>query len=194
MNNIIQFLFVLILIFQAVFGLTVKNAQHCFDVLDKLPKKEIEHIYYMNFKDVAHTHPATDILSCYLRESHHGDKTPTEQYFDVYKKCDEFRGKNFEPFGYHELQELVSLGLPYNLEKYLLIKMKTGNKKELEQGILYVQDVMSKDIELSRYYKDYKYYILIKYKPKREPTQADSKSIFVDLEDRLYYILRNIWG
>ncbi|KNC29422.1 hypothetical protein FF38_06578 [Lucilia cuprina] len=193
MMNIIQYLFVLILILQAVFGLTT-DAQHCFDVLDKLPKKEIEHIYYMNFKDIAHTQPATNILSCYLRESHHGDKTLTEQYFDVYLKCDKFTGSNIEHFDYHELEELVSLGLPYDLEKYLLKILKTGNKMELEQGILYVQDVMSKDIELSRYYKEYKYYILKKYKPKIDPIHAKSKANFVDLEEAVYFIFRTIWG
>lgn len=118
----------------------------------------------MNFKDIAHTHPATEIFKCYLRESHPGDKSLDEQYFDVYKKCDEYAKNNFEPFGYQQLEELVSLGLPFSLEKYLRAKMETGNKKELKQGILHVQDVMSKDIELSLDYKEYKKIILNKFK------------------------------
>lgn len=128
----------------------------------------------MNFQDTAYTHPATDILSCYLKESHPGDKSITAQYFDIYKLCGDYKNRiNFEPFGYHQLDELVSLGLPYNLEVYLHKKIETGNKNEIKQGLIYVQDIMGKDVELSKDYKEYKHIILMKYKPSCVITSDD---------------------
>lgn len=122
----------------------------------------------MKFNEVAHTHPAGDILKCFLHASHPGDRSLTEQYFDVYKKCDYFRDTNFEPFGTQQLEELISLGLPYYLESDLLKRMKTGNKRELENGIAHVQFVMSNKIELSWEFKSYKELILKKIKPNRK--------------------------
>ncbi|KAM7353678.1 uncharacterized protein ACRADG_005644 isoform 2-T2 [Cochliomyia hominivorax] len=133
--------------------------------------------------DTAFTHPATDILECFLRESHPGDKSVTAQYFDVYKKCDFFKNNlTKEPFGDHQLEELSELGLPHNLEKYLKEKIVTGNKKEMKKGLIYVEKIMGNDVELSKEYKEYKYNILIKYKPKNVIS-------FLDLN--LGYLLRN---
>lgn len=119
----------------------------------------------MKFEDIAIKHPATDILSCYLAKSRHGDKTVTEQNFDIYKKCNEYKRDNFENIGYKELDELVELGLPYSLENYLSDAIKVGTLKRKKEAILYIQEVMSKKIELSKEYKDYKEIIFKKYNP-----------------------------
>lgn len=142
------------------------NRQQCFDVLDELPKIKIQQIYLMNIKGLAYTQPAADVLNCFLRESQTDGKSLTQQYFDVYKKCDDYKKHNFEPFGSEQLKELVSLGLPSSSEGQLSEKM--GNKEELVQAILNVQDLMAKLIKKSRDYKDFKNFILMKSEPDTE--------------------------
>lgn len=130
----------------------------------------------MNFKQTIYTRAATDILSSYLKESHR-DESITAQYFDVYKLCGYYKNRvKFEPFGYEQLDKLVSLGLPYDLEVYLHKKIDTDDKNEIEQGLIYVQDNMENDITLSQYYKQYKDIILMKYKQSHSIFKLFAKS------------------
>lgn len=114
----------------------------------------------MTFKDIAHTRPASDILSCVLRESQMGDKSLTYQYFDVYKRSDElYKRIDHELFGNQELKELEALGIPYDLENQLREALNSSNKEKIKQTLLQIQNAMSKKIELSQDYKYFKHFI-----------------------------------
>lgn len=118
----------------------------------------------MNIQNTARKWPANDILSCYLDEYYPEEKSETSQYFDVYKKCISYE-KTIK-FGYGELDELVELGLPNYLEARLENQIDKKNNTLINKELANVQEKMSKAVELSREYKNYKKILLGIYKKK----------------------------
>ncbi|KAI8118045.1 hypothetical protein CVS40_10249 [Lucilia cuprina] len=154
-------LFLILSLIMAVFS--ANDPQHCFDVLEITQKSEIQEFSEMSFIETANTALTADIFSCFLEESRNseGDKSETEKYYDIYKKCNEYIQNNNEPIGSRQFKELTKLGLSPALNTNIQNRIKSKEMKNKE-GILYIgfSKDMAKSIENSLEFKNYKKFIL----------------------------------
>ncbi|XP_023291085.2 uncharacterized protein LOC111674662 [Lucilia cuprina] len=154
--------FVLYLILSLIMAaFSTNDPQHCFDVLEITQKSEIKEFSEMSFIETANTALTEDIFSCFLEESRNseGDKSETEKYYDIYKKCNEYIQNNNEPIGSRQFKELTKLGLSPALNTNIQNRIKSKEMKNKE-GILHIAKDMAKSIENSLEFKNYKKFIL----------------------------------
>ncbi|TMW42103.1 hypothetical protein DOY81_012815 [Sarcophaga bullata] len=121
--------------------------KHCFDVLEKFTPPQIDRIHSLTIDQVSKTTPAKDIFSCYLKETRlNGSKSVIEQYFDIYKKCNELRANRIEYVSETQIEELENMGLPLYLQNYVIEHIQLTNGVQV---IDYIQKELAKKIELS---------------------------------------------
>lgn len=123
---------------------------------------EVQRIYQFSVQETLINRQALALFKSFLKQARSGDKSTTEQFVEVYEQCGLYMRANVPILTLDELDELVDLGLPYNLEKELHNQIQTGDSDNITRCLLRIQGDMRNNIELSDEYKDYKNAILKK--------------------------------
>lgn len=129
-------------------------------------------IYEMSFVETANsTAMPINVFSCFLKESRFrdGGKSTAEKYFEIYKKCKEYRDYPHQSIGREQLNELKELELQHSLVNYLQSEIKAGKKAYIDESIIYISAVMAKYIESSKEFSSYKKFILRKIEEEMQP-------------------------
>lgn len=124
--------------------------------------EEVQRIYQLSVQSTLIDHQALKLFKSYLQQFRCGDKSITEQYLEVYEQCGEYMKPHVSVITLDELDELVDLGLPRELEKELNEQIKTGDSDKITRCLLRVQGTLRNDIELRDEYKNFKDAILKK--------------------------------
>ncbi|KAI8045930.1 uncharacterized protein LOC128256429 [Drosophila gunungcola] len=99
---------------------------------------------------------ATRLFRKFLEMKRSGDKTAAEQYLDIYEKCAEFLLETQRTFTQDEVDELVDLDLPYDLEQDLSRRMLSGNRTDINSGLYRIQGKCRNEIEASSDFADFR--------------------------------------
>ncbi|KNC27264.1 hypothetical protein FF38_05489 [Lucilia cuprina] len=152
--NFYIILFAISSILQTV-TVTKANPETCFEVLNKYSADEIKKIFDMNLRDTILKKPSSDIFNCFLSKSSNGDISETKQFFEIFKKIEEYKRDHSTPLDNEKLTKLVSMGLPFKLESSLKAKLQQGRKVTLNE----VQNMIANEIELHGEYTTYRQHI-----------------------------------
>ncbi|XP_037805748.1 uncharacterized protein LOC119599893 [Lucilia sericata] len=153
---------IIILLFSIFVTTSANNFDHCFDILDKYSKNQIKNIYSFDVEKVANTSPANEIFECYLKETRESSvKTNAEKYFDVFRKCNEYKKQQLLYIELHHIEELTKMGLPLYLEQRAVRRIEGGEGNASEILKLIQNDLCTK-IEMSDQYTEYRSLVRVK--------------------------------
>ncbi|XP_062122515.1 uncharacterized protein LOC133836190 [Drosophila sulfurigaster albostrigata] len=136
----------------------------CFCGCSDMTVEEVQRIYTLT-NDVHQTlldTDATRLLHRYLEQQRAGDKKEVEQFLDIYEKCAEYLQETQRTFAQDEIEELIDLGLPYDLEQDLTRRTLNGQRSEINLGLYRIQGKCRNEIEASSDFKDFRNAILAK--------------------------------
>ncbi|XP_016935366.4 uncharacterized protein [Drosophila suzukii] len=136
----------------------------CFCGCSDMTVEEVKRIYLLT-NNVHHTlvdPDATRLLRKFMETRRSGDKVEAEQYLDIYEKCAEFLAENQRTFTQDEVDELVDLGLPYDLEQDLSRRMLSANRTDISCGLNRIQGKCRNEIEASSDFRDFRDAIVAK--------------------------------
>ncbi|KAH8359689.1 hypothetical protein KR093_008323, partial [Drosophila rubida] len=136
----------------------------CFCGCSDMTVEEVQRIYTLT-NDVHQTlldTDATRLLHRYLEQKRAGDKKEVEQYLDIYEKCAEYLQETQRTFTQDEIDELVDLGLPYDLEQDLTRRTLNGQRSEINLGLYRIQGKCRNEIQASSDFQDFRNAILDK--------------------------------
>lgn len=144
--------------------------------MDKYTTKQIESIYNFNIERVANTAPCYEMFECYLKETRPaGTKTDAEKYFQVYRKCNEYKKQFLYMMDWSHIDELEELGIPLYLETHVRERIADG--QGFAKDILkYIQDELGKKLEMSKEYEEYRRLVHAKLTPKYH--KSGQKSVY----------------
>lgn len=128
----------------------------CFCGCQEMPVEEVQRIYYLTMQQTLIDRQAVKIFKSYLEQNRCGDKSIAHQYLDVYEKCGEYMKPHVSVVTLDELDELVDLGLPSDLEDELCDKIKTGDSDSITRCLFRIQGDLRNAIERSTEYKGYR--------------------------------------
>ncbi|XP_061391322.1 uncharacterized protein LOC133326723 [Musca vetustissima] len=128
----------------------------CFCGCQDMTVEEVQRIYYLTLQATLIDRPALKLFKSYLERNRRGDKSLAEQYIEVYELCGEYMKPHVGVITLDELDELVDLGLPRDLEKELTEQIKTGDGHKITRCLLRVQGTLRNAIEESEEYKGYR--------------------------------------
>ncbi|KAH8280045.1 hypothetical protein KR018_001847, partial [Drosophila ironensis] len=138
----------------------------CFCGCSDMTEQEVNRIYALT-NSTHHTlldPEATRLLRAYLKSERSGDKDMAEQYLDIYEKCAELLQEKQRAFTQDEVDELVDLGLPYDLERDLTRRLLAGKQSDIHAGLIRVQSKCCNEIEASSEYRGFRDAIVDKLK------------------------------
>ncbi|XP_016949774.1 uncharacterized protein LOC108024381 [Drosophila biarmipes] len=130
----------------------------CFCGCSDMTVAEVKRIYLLS-NSVQQTlvdADATKLLRRFMESRRNGDKVEAEQYLDIYEKCAEFLAESQRTFTQDEVDELVDLGLPYDLEQDLSKRMLSANRTDISCGLNRIQGRCRNEIEASSDYRDFR--------------------------------------
>lgn len=99
---------------------------------------------------------ATKLFRRFMETRRSGDKDAAEQYLDIYVKCSEFLQDTQHTFAQDEVDELVDLGLPFDLEQDLTRRALSGQRNDINLGLYRVQGKCRNEIEASSEFRDFR--------------------------------------
>lgn len=99
---------------------------------------------------------ATRLLRRFMETRRSGDKNEAEQYLEIYEKCAELLQEAQRTFTQDEVDELVDLGLPYDLEQDLSRRMLSGGRTDINLGLYRIQGKCRNEIEASGDFRDFR--------------------------------------
>ncbi|XP_046809760.1 uncharacterized protein LOC124420553 [Lucilia cuprina] len=147
---------IIILLFSIIMTTSANTRDHCFDILDKYSQNQIKNIYSFDVEKVANTSPANEIFECYLKETRENNvKKNAEKYFDVFRKCNEYKKQQLLYIELHHIEELTKIGLPSYLEQRIVRRIEGGEGNASEILKLIQNDLCTK-IEMSDQYTEYR--------------------------------------
>lgn len=136
----------------------------CFCGCSDMTIEEVQRIFTLT-NSVHQTlidNDAKRLLHRFLELHRSGDKGEVEQFLDIYEKCDEFLKETNHTFTQDEIDELVDLGLSYDLEQDLTRRTLGGQRTEINLGLYRIQGKCRNEIEASKEFKDFRGAILAK--------------------------------
>ncbi|XP_073820056.1 uncharacterized protein [Musca autumnalis] len=134
----------------------------CFCGCQDMTVEEVQRIYYLTLQATLIDRQAAKLFKSYLEKNRRGDKSLAEQYFEAYELCGEYMKPHVGVITLDELDELVDLGLPRELEIELNEQIKTGDNDKITRCLFRIQGTLRNAIEESEEYKGYKDAILEK--------------------------------
>ncbi|KAM7364082.1 uncharacterized protein ACRADG_000737 [Cochliomyia hominivorax] len=141
---------------------TAQRLLRCFCGCREMTIEEVQRIYQFSVQETLINRQSLALFKSFLKQARSGDKSTTEQYVEVYEQCDTYMRDKQVILTLDELDELVDLGLPYNLERELHQQIQTGDSDNITRCLLRIQGDIRNCIELSDEYKEYKNAILKK--------------------------------
>ncbi|XP_068157121.1 uncharacterized protein [Drosophila tropicalis] len=136
----------------------------CFCGCSDMTVEEVHRIYTLtnSVHETLLDAPATKLLARFMELQRSGDKNEAEQYLEIYEKCAEFLMEEQRTFTQDEVDELVDLGLPYDLEQDLSRRMLSSQRTEISLGLYRIQGKCRNEIEASNDFRDFRNAILEK--------------------------------
>ncbi|XP_075148410.1 uncharacterized protein LOC142222264 [Haematobia irritans] len=128
----------------------------CFCGCQEMTVEEVERIYYLTAQATLIDRTAVRLFKSYLEQNRHGDKSKAEQYLEVYELCGTYMRPHVNVLTLDELDELVDLGLPRDLEIELHDQIVTGDDDRITRCLFRIQGTLRNEIELSDEYKRFK--------------------------------------
>ncbi|XP_013118580.1 uncharacterized protein LOC106095783 [Stomoxys calcitrans] len=136
----------------------------CFCGCQEMTPEEVERIYYLTAQATLIDRAAVKLFKSFLKQKSCGDKSLAEQYLEVYELCGEYMKPHVNVITLDELDELVDLGLPRQLERELHEQIVTGDSDKITRCLFRIQGTLRNEIELTEEYKGYKEAIANKLK------------------------------
>ncbi|XP_017009055.2 uncharacterized protein [Drosophila takahashii] len=136
----------------------------CFCGCSDMTIAEVRRIYSLSnsVHETLLDKEATRLLRKFMETRRSGDKDEAEQYLDIYEKCAEFLEENQRTFAQDEVDELVDLGLPYDLEQDLSRRMLSADRTDINRGLYRIQGKCRNEIEASSDFRDFRDAIVAK--------------------------------
>ncbi|KAH8332886.1 hypothetical protein KR074_002322, partial [Drosophila pseudoananassae] len=136
----------------------------CFCGCSDMTVEEVQRIYTLtnSIHQTLLDPEASKLFRRFLETKRSGDKDAAEQYLDIYEKCSEFLQETQHTFAQDEVDELVDLGLPYDLEQDLTRRALGGQRTDINLGLYRVQGKCRNEIEASSEFRDFRVAIVDK--------------------------------
>ncbi|KAH8363631.1 hypothetical protein KR084_012519, partial [Drosophila pseudotakahashii] len=136
----------------------------CFCGCSDMTVAEVRRIYSLSnsVHETLLDKDATRLLRKFMETRRSGDKDEAEQYLDIYEKCAEFLAENQRTFAQDEVDELIDLGLPYDLEQDLSRRMLSADRTDINRGLYRIQGKCRNEIECSSDFRDFRDAIVAK--------------------------------
>lgn len=130
----------------------------CFCGCSNMTVAEVRRIYVLSnsVHETLLDAEATRLLRKFMETRRSGDKDEAEQYLDIYEKCAEFLAEHQRTFTQDEVDELVDMGLPYDLEQDLSRRMLSADRTDISSGLYRIQSKCRNEIEGSSDFRDFR--------------------------------------
>ncbi|XP_016980854.1 uncharacterized protein LOC108045896 [Drosophila rhopaloa] len=130
----------------------------CFCGCTDMTPAEVQRIYTLSnsVHETLLDKDATTLLSNYMKSRRSGDKNEAEQYLEIYEKCALFLADTQHTFTRDEVDELVDLGLPYDMERDLISRMLSGDRTDINSGLNRIQGKCRNEIEASSDFREFR--------------------------------------
>ncbi|XP_017035004.1 uncharacterized protein [Drosophila kikkawai] len=130
----------------------------CFCGCSDMTVTEVRRIYTLSnsVHETLLDADASRLLHRFMESRRSGDKNEAEQYLEIYEKCAELLQETQRAFTQDEVDELVDLGLPYDLEQDLSRRMLSGQQTDINLGLYRIQGRCRTEIEGSGDFRDFR--------------------------------------
>ncbi|XP_017052686.1 uncharacterized protein LOC108095886 [Drosophila ficusphila] len=130
----------------------------CFCGCSDMTISEVRRIYTLSnsVHETLLDPEATRLLQKFMETRRSGDKNEAEQYLEIYEKCAEFLAEHQRTFTQDEVDELVDMGLPYDLEQDLSRRMLSADRTDINRGLYRIQGKCRNEIEASSDFRDFR--------------------------------------
>ncbi|EDW81828.1 uncharacterized protein Dwil_GK25466 [Drosophila willistoni] len=122
----------------------------CFCGCSDMTVEEVHRIYTLTIvSETLLDVPDTKLLARFMELRRFGNKNDAEQYLEIYEKYAELIMEEKRTFTQDKVDELVDLGLPYDLEQDLSRRLLSGQQREISLRLYQLQGKCRNEIEAS---------------------------------------------
>ncbi|KAH8251613.1 hypothetical protein KR038_003044, partial [Drosophila bunnanda] len=130
----------------------------CFCGCSDMTVSEVRRIYTLSnsVHETLLDADANRLLHAFMESRRSGDKNEAEQYLDIYGQCATLLQEAQRAFTQDDVDELVDLGLPYDLEQDLSRRILSGQRTDINLGLYRIQGRCRIEIENSGDFRDFR--------------------------------------
>ncbi|XP_016980855.1 uncharacterized protein LOC108045897 [Drosophila rhopaloa] len=130
----------------------------CFCGCTDMTPAEVQRIYTLSnsVHETLLDEEATKLFRKFMESRRSGDKNEAEQYLEIYEKCALFLADTQHTITHDGVNELVDLGLPYDLAQDMSKRLLSADRMDINNGLNRIQGKCRNEIEASSDFREFR--------------------------------------